>query len=73
VSHADLCPEGIIKPEELPDKWGLLYWDGKQIRPVVAPKAFDNTGRADMRILASILRLSRCAFDHHAEDYQRNT
>jgi len=51
-----LCTEGIIKPEELPDKWGLLYWDGKQIRPVVAPKAFDNTGRADMRILASILR-----------------
>ena len=51
-----LCPEGIIKPEELPDKWGLLYWDGKQIRPVVAPKAFSNTGLADMRILASILR-----------------
>lgn len=51
-----LCPEGIIKPEELPDKWGLLYWDGKYIYPVVAPKVFGNTGRADMRILASILR-----------------
>ena len=51
-----LCPEGVIKPEELPDKWGLLYWDGKQITPVVAPKPFENTGRADMRIMASILR-----------------
>lgn len=51
-----LCPEGIIKPEELPDKWGLLYWDGKNITPIIAPKQFDNTGMADMKILASILR-----------------
>ena len=51
-----LCPEGIIKPEELPDGWGLLYWDGKQIVPQVAPRSFENTGVADMRIMASILR-----------------
>lgn len=50
-----LCPEGVIKPEELPDKWGLLYWDGKKIRPIVPPKAFDNTSKADMGILTSIL------------------
>jgi len=51
-----LCPENVIKPEELPDKWGLLYWDGKMIYPVVAPQLFNNTGIADMKILASILR-----------------
>lgn len=51
-----LCPEGIIKPEELPDNWGLLYWDGKKVYPVVAPQQFKNTGMADMKILASILR-----------------
>lgn len=51
-----LCPEGVIKPEELPDKWGLLYWDGKHIHAVVAPKKFENTGMADIKILASILR-----------------
>lgn len=51
-----LCPEGIIKKEELPDNWGLLYWDGKKVYPVVAPKCFENTEAADMDILTSILR-----------------
>ena len=51
-----LCPEGIIKPEELPEKWGLLYWDGNKIYPVVAPKKFEGTSGADMDILTSILR-----------------
>lgn len=51
-----LCPEGVIKPDELPEKWGLLYWDGKRILPIVAPRPFENTGMADMKILASILR-----------------
>ena len=51
-----LCPEGVIGKEELPDKWGLLYWDGKKIFPVVAPKPFENTAAADMEILTSILR-----------------
>lgn len=51
-----LCPECIIKKEELPEKWGLLYWDGKRVYPVVAPKRFENTEGADMDILTSILR-----------------
>lgn len=51
-----LCPEGIIKKEELPEKWGLLYWNGKKIYPVVAPKPYENTSAADMNILTSILR-----------------
>ena len=51
-----LSPEGVIKKEELPDRWGLLYWDGKKILPVVAPKPFENTAAADMEILTSILR-----------------
>lgn len=51
-----LCPEGIIKPDELPEKWGLLYWNGKKIDIVVAPQPFENTGWADINILASLLR-----------------
>ena len=51
-----LCPEGIIKKDELPDKWGLLYWDGKRVYPVKAPQPFDNAASADMDILTSILR-----------------
>lgn len=26
------CPESMIKPEEIPDNWGLLYWTGKRIK-----------------------------------------
>lgn len=26
-----ICPEGLIKPEELPKGWGLLYSNGKKI------------------------------------------
>ena len=51
-----LCPEGIIKKEEVPDKWGLLYWDGKKIYPVVSPEKFENTSRVDMELLVSILK-----------------
>ncbi len=37
-----LCPPDLIKVTDLPDKWGLLYFDGKKIEPVHAP----NVGRA---------------------------
>lgn len=33
-----LCPEGMIEPEELPDRWGLLYATGRIITSIVAPK-----------------------------------
>jgi len=51
-----LCPEGVIKKDELPEKWGLLYWDGKKVYPVKAPGVFEDTGYGDMIILTSILR-----------------
>lgn len=36
-----LCPEGLIRPEELPPGWGLLYAKGeKQVRPVCGAAAF---------------------------------
>lgn len=63
-----LCPENIIKPEELPEKWGLLYWDGKRIRPIVPPSVFENTSRADMAILTSIL--SRENFPQKVYNYR---
>lgn len=51
-----LCPEFVISKSELPLNWGLLYWDGKKVYPVVAPKPFEGTSSADMDILTSILR-----------------
>ena len=51
-----LCPEGIVEPEELPDKWGLLYWDRRCIKMIVAAEPCEHTSRADMRILTSLMR-----------------
>ena len=51
-----LCPEGVIKPEEVPEGWGLLYWDGKKIVYVKGAPTHENTARADLLILSSILR-----------------
>ncbi len=51
-----LCPEGVIKPEELPEGWGLLYWDGKRIRFVVAAVQREGVSWGDMRMLWSLMR-----------------
>ena len=51
-----LCPEGVIKPEELPEGWGLLYWDGKKVSKVVpAPKCWETDHVFDMFVLCSII------------------
>lgn len=33
-----LCEEGVIKPEDLPNKWGLLYIKGTRIKKIIFPK-----------------------------------
>lgn len=51
-----LCPEGIIKPDELPEGWGLLYWNGKKIEKIVAaPKFWETDHKYDMFVLCSII------------------
>ena len=33
-----VCPEDVIRPEDLPEKWGLLYFTPrKSLKPIVAP------------------------------------
>ncbi len=32
-----ICPFGLIKPDELPDKWGLIYFDGRNTVDVSRP------------------------------------
>lgn len=37
------CPEGLIKPDELPDNWGLFYFTSRgSMRPVVTPQSFSS-------------------------------
>lgn len=33
-----LCDEGLIRSDELPNGWGLIYWDGKKVKRIVGPK-----------------------------------
>ena len=48
------CPSGLIKPEEIPEKWGLLYVGGNGGRLIVEPKYFDDAQEVG-GILANIL------------------
>lgn len=32
-----LCPTGLIKPDDLPPRWGLLYADGRRVEEVLKP------------------------------------
>lgn len=49
-----LCPEGIIKENELPEGWGLLYWNGKKITKIVHSDYFETTRKYDFLALCSI-------------------
>lgn len=62
-----LCPTDLIKPEELPDKWGLVYVNEKgKCRQIVGPKGNIWEGQtefhherhivAEMSMMASALR-----------------
>jgi len=39
-----MCPEGLIAPDELPEKWGLLYVSEKRaVTPIAGPASSPNT------------------------------
>lgn len=66
-----MCPPGIIKPEDLPPNWGLLYIKGKVVTRIKAPlgnnpcydswQAFEHEydKLAEMKLLASVIRRLR--------------
>jgi len=35
-----LCPPGVIKPDDLPPRWGLLYAEGRSVKKVVFPTGY---------------------------------
>jgi len=61
-----LCPENIIKAEDLPDKWGLLYYKDGKVRQIVGPKGrtwskatefkFSSNKETEMMLILSALR-----------------
>lgn len=50
-----LSPEGVIKKDELPEGWGLLYWDGKKVTKVVSAHYVESNRKYDMFVLCSII------------------
>ena len=53
-----LCLEGIITLDEVPEKWGLLVYDGKKIVKVKNAKYVKSSTDAELLVLTSIMR--RC-------------
>ena len=51
-----LCPEGIIDESEIPDKWGLLLYDGKKIIKVKNATYQKSSTDAELLVLTSIMR-----------------
>lgn len=51
-----LCPDGVIQPNELPDNWGLLWWDGDQIKDMIIASKIDTFNTGELAILSSIMR-----------------
>jgi hypothetical protein len=76
-----MCPPGMIKPEELPAKWGLLYCHPKQVELVRGrhPKRYvlsdldafshDHDPHKEMRMMYSAL--NRLRIDLGPEDFSR--
>lgn len=52
-----LCPEGLIKVSDLPDKWGLLYLNESGVIEVVKqPETQECCHEAELALVSSILR-----------------
>ena len=51
-----LAPTNLIKVSELPDKWGLLEWNGKTIKIIHNPVYIPSEGNGVEFIYNSILR-----------------
>ena len=54
-----LCPPGLIRSEELPEAWGLLYCMPKTIKVVVKARPQEANLQRERALLASVVR--RCA------------
>lgn len=52
-----LTPHDLVKPEELPEGWGLMYVSGKGVKIVVeAPQIYNKDHRSEQGLLLSCIR-----------------
>lgn len=51
-----LCPKGLIKPEEVPEYWGLIYTDGVNYKTIKKAEKQKRSEKNEMSIMYSALR-----------------
>lgn len=51
-----LVPEGLVSEEEIPEKWGLLYWTGTEVKLTRRPVFIHCANFGDLCMLSSIAR-----------------
>ena len=51
-----MCPPDLIKPNELPDGWGLLYCYPKKIKRIVESEVHERSMKNEMLMLYTALR-----------------
>lgn len=65
-----LCPTGVIAINELPDKWGLLEFDGKNIIKKKSATYQKSSTDAELLVLTSIMR--RCGIKQQIFNFRQN-
>ena len=51
-----VCPSGLIRPEEIPEGWGLYWFDGAKFRRKLDSKKWRADVRTERNLLAHALR-----------------
>jgi hypothetical protein len=61
-----VCPKGLIKPEELPAGWGLVYVDPitKRLRTIVFPRYQSSNLHNEQLLLVSVVRRMIDGFEY---------
>jgi hypothetical protein len=51
-----LCPKNIIKPKDLPNNWGLLYFDKGKVEIIKSPSYQDHNKSEELHLVTNIMR-----------------
>lgn len=51
-----LCKYSLIKPDEIPEKWGLLYTNGKFPKLIIHPEPQKSDRSAELQFAYSVMR-----------------
>lgn len=68
------CPPDVLKAEDMPPKWGLVYCDGRKCRVIVKAEQFDNANlETERAFLVSIARRLKDGCEYIGEKIGKHT